>query len=74
MIGAFLKLFVGHPYKKFLNRARPLIGRINALEAEYQQLTDAELQGKTQEFKERFNYQKLLQSSKMPHAASAGGL
>lgn len=54
MIGAFLKLFVGHPYKKFLNRARPLIGRINALEAEYQQLTDAELQGKTQEFKERF--------------------
>ncbi len=54
MIGAFLRLFVGHPHKKFVQRAKPLVAKINAIEVEYQTLSDEALQAKTNEFKKRF--------------------
>ncbi|MGB1128367.1 MAG: preprotein translocase subunit SecA [Opitutales bacterium] len=54
MINAILKKFSGNHYKKYLKKCQPIIERINALEVEYQSLSDAQLQAKTAEFMERF--------------------
>ncbi len=44
---------LGNTSEGRLKRLRPYVDRMNALEPELQRLTDAELRGKTQEFKER---------------------
>ncbi|HSH09350.1 MAG TPA: preprotein translocase subunit SecA, partial [Oceanipulchritudo sp.] len=54
MISKFFKRFSGSHYRRFLKKAQPLVVRINALEAEYQQLTDEQLQAKTDEFRQRY--------------------
>ncbi len=53
MINFFLKLIFGSKAKRDLRRMLPLAKKINAIELEYQKLTDAELQAKTAEFKAR---------------------
>lgn len=53
MISKLLKRFSGSHYRKFLKKARPIVARINALEEEYQQLSDEQLIAKTEEFKAR---------------------
>ncbi len=53
MIPKIFKRFSGGHYRRFLKKAMPLVTRINALEQEYQQLTDEQLQAKTEEFKKR---------------------
>ena len=53
MIAKILRLFAGSHYKKFYKKTRPIVAKINALEEQYQQLTDEQLRAKTDEFKAR---------------------
>ena len=53
MFLSILKLFAGSHNRKFLRQCAPIVKRINALEIEYQKLSDAEIQAKTAEFKSR---------------------
>ncbi len=53
MINFILKLIFGSKSKRDLKKMWPLVDKINAIEIEYQKLTDAELQAKTAEFKAR---------------------
>lgn len=54
MVGSLLKRFSGRHYKKFYKTCRPIIERINELETQYQNLSDAELKAKTEAFRARF--------------------
>jgi len=53
MINAILKKFSGRHYHKYLKKCQPIIERINAIELEYQSLSDGQLQAKTAEFMAR---------------------
>ncbi len=53
MFLSILKLFAGSHHRRFLRKCAPLVKRINALEIEYQKLTDEQLRAKTDEFKNR---------------------
>src|SRR5436305_5086332 len=53
MLSFLLKRFSGRHYKKFLEKARPTVARINELEVSYQSLTDEQLRAKTEEFRAR---------------------
>ncbi len=53
MLSFLLKRFSGRHYKKFLEKARPIVARINELEQSYQSLTDDQLRAKTDEFRAR---------------------
>src|SRR5689334_10708605 len=53
MLSFFLKRFSGRHYKKFLEKARPIVSRVNELEQQYQSLTDDQLRAKTEEFRAR---------------------
>ncbi|MBT3191629.1 MAG: preprotein translocase subunit SecA [Verrucomicrobia bacterium] len=48
-----LKKFVGTKNQRDVKKLHPLVDRINALEVEYQALSDDQLKGKTQEFRDR---------------------
>jgi preprotein translocase SecA subunit len=50
---SFIKKIVGTKNEREIKRIRPMVDRINALEPEYQKLTDGELRAKTDEFKSR---------------------
>ena len=54
MIGKFLKEVFGSKNERELKRMAPLVDAINQLESQYQALSDADLQVKTLEFKERY--------------------
>ncbi len=53
MLSILLKPFAGRHYKKFLEKARPIVLRINELDKSYTDLSDAQLRAKTDEFRER---------------------
>ena len=53
MLNFLFKRFAGRHNKKFLEKCRPLVERINELEQSYQSLSDDELRAKTVEFRER---------------------
>ena len=53
MISSILKKFSGRHYGKYLKKCQPIIERINAIELEYQSLSDAQLRAKTAEFMKR---------------------
>jgi preprotein translocase subunit SecA len=53
MIAWLLKKFSGRHYRKFLERCRPVVVRINELERACQALTDDQLRAKTGEFRDR---------------------
>ena len=53
MFLSILKLFAGSHHRRFLRKCAPLVKRINALETEYQKLSDEQLRAKTDEFKNR---------------------
>jgi preprotein translocase subunit SecA len=55
MIDLFLKKVFGSKNDRELKRMAPLVDRITALEPEYRDLSDAQLQAKTPEFKERLD-------------------
>ncbi len=50
---AILKTLFGNTSKKELKKIYPIVNKINALSEEYKGLTDAQLQAKTPEFKQR---------------------
>jgi len=53
MLSLLLKPFAGRHYKKFLEKARPIVQKINELDKSYLSLSDAELKAKTVEFQNR---------------------
>ncbi|MDF3057707.1 MAG: secA [Rariglobus sp.] len=53
MLSFLFKRFAGRHYKKFLEKARPVVARINEFEQSYQKLTDDQLRAKTDEFRAR---------------------
>jgi preprotein translocase subunit SecA len=53
MLSFLFKRFAGRHYKKFLEKARPIVARINELEKSYQSLGDDQLRAKTDEFRAR---------------------
>ncbi len=53
MINAIIKAIFGTKSQRDVKKMKPLVARINALEVEYQKLSDEELQAKTPEFKAR---------------------
>jgi len=53
MLSFLFKRFAGRHYKKFLEKARPIVTRINELEQSYQSLTNEQLRAKTDEFRAR---------------------
>ena len=53
MISSILKKLSGRHYRKYLKKCQPIIESINAIELEYQSLSDAQLRAKTAEFMKR---------------------
>ena len=53
MLSFILKQFSGRHYKKFLEKCRPIVARINELEQSYQALSEEQLRAKTDEFRAR---------------------
>jgi preprotein translocase subunit SecA len=53
MFSSLLKKFVGTKNERELKAMQPLVGQINALEPSMQQLSDADLQGKSATFRQR---------------------
>src|SRR5664280_348456 len=53
MIGFIVKKFIGSKNDRELKKIRPVAGKINAFEAEYQKISDEQLRAKTEEFKAR---------------------
>ncbi len=70
MLAKILKLFAGSHYKKFYKKARPIVAKINAIEEQYQKLTDEQLKAKTEEFKQRYANGESLDSL-LPEAFAA---
>ena len=62
--------FFGNYSKKELKKIDPIIKKINDLEPDFQKLSDAELRGKTEEFKKRFADGESLDSM-LPEAFAA---
>ncbi len=55
MLKTLYTRLTGDPNERELNRLRPIVAEINALEPPIQKLTDAQLRAKTDEFKARLN-------------------
>jgi preprotein translocase subunit SecA len=53
MLRKFVNIFGGDPNKKEIDKLGEVVAQVNALEAEYEALSDAELQNKTVLFKQR---------------------
>ncbi len=53
MLSFLFKRFAGRHYKKFLEKCRPIVARINEIEQSYQTLSDDQLRAKTEEFRTR---------------------
>ena len=53
MIGSLVKKIVGSKNDRDLKRMQPLVEQINGLESQMQQLSDDQLKGKTDEFRQR---------------------
>lgn len=70
MLNFIFKRLSGSHYRKFIRRAQPVVARINALELEYQELSDDGLMAKTDEFKNRLSAGESLDSL-LPEAFAA---
>jgi preprotein translocase subunit SecA len=53
MLEFLFKKLAGRHHRKFVDKCRPVVVRINELEQSYQQLTDDQLRAKTDEFRAR---------------------
>jgi preprotein translocase subunit SecA len=53
MIGFIVRKIIGSKNDRELKKIRPLVGRINGFETEYQKLSDEQLRAKTEEFRTR---------------------
>jgi preprotein translocase subunit SecA len=70
MLGSLIKGVFGSKNERELKRMAPLVERINSLEPQYQSLSDADLQAKTPEFKERVSKEEPLEDL-LPEAFAA---
>jgi preprotein translocase subunit SecA len=70
MIQLILKKIFGSKNERELKRLAPLVDHINSLEPEYRDLSDAQLRGKTAEFKERLDNDEPLEDL-LPEAFAA---
>ena len=70
MIGKFVKGIFGSKNERELKRMAPMVEEINRLEPQFQKLSDAELQAKTDEFKERLSQGESLEDL-LPEAFAA---
>jgi len=70
MFDWILKKIMGTKHERELKRMRPVVAEINALEASYKALTDAQLQGKTAEFKQQLENGAPLDSLLVPAFAT----
>ncbi len=55
MLSTLLKKFIGSANERYLKKTKKIVEHIAALEKEYEQLSDSELQGKTDVFKKRLS-------------------
>ena len=53
MLKGIVKLFGGDPHKKTMEALFPLVDQVNALEPEFEKLSNEELRAKTDEFRQR---------------------
>jgi preprotein translocase subunit SecA len=53
MLSVLLKPFAGRHYKKFLEKARPIVVQINEFDKSFTSLSDDQLRAKTDQFRER---------------------
>ena len=53
MLSFLFKKFSGRHHRKYIDKCRPIVTRINEFELQYQQLTDEQLRAKTDDFRER---------------------
>jgi preprotein translocase subunit SecA len=53
MLSFILKKFAGRHHRKYIEKCRPVVARINEVEQQYQQLTEDQLRAKTEEFRAR---------------------
>ena len=70
MFDWILKKMMGTKHERDLKRMRPVVVEINALEASYKALSDAELQGKTAEFKQQLDNGAKLEDLLVPAFAT----
>jgi len=62
MLGKLVKMIVGSRNDRIVKKKTKIVKRINALESQIQALSDAELKGKTQEFRDRLGQGEKLDS------------
>ena len=73
MISWILKKIVGSKNQREVKKLWPVVAQVNAIEVEYQKLSDDELRAKTTEFKQRIETaRKMLQYSNLKIAEIAG--
>ena len=70
MFSFFLKKFAGRHHRKYVEKCRPIVARINELETQYQALTDEQLRAKTDEFRARLKQGETLDQI-LPEAFAA---
>src|ERR1043165_3706920 len=70
MLSFLLKKFAGRHHRKYVERARPIVARINEIEKSYQSLTDDQLRAKTEEFRPRLKQGETLDQI-LPEAFAA---
>ncbi len=70
MFDFILKKFAGRHHRKYVEKCRPVVARINEFEADYQKLSDAQLRAKTDEFRARLKQGETLDQV-LPEAFAA---
>ena len=70
MLSFILQKFSGRHHRKYVEKCRPLVARINEFEKQYQQLTDDQLRAKTDEFRARLQKGETLDAV-LPEAFAA---
>ena len=68
MFKRLLQFFIGDPNQRIIRKAAPVVEKINALELEYQALSDAQLQQHTVDFRKRFQEKATTLDDLLPEA------
>ena len=72
MLSFLFKKFAGRHHRKYVEKCRPLVARINEHELAFQSLTDEQLRAKTEEFRARLKQGETLDQV-LPEAFAAAG-
>ena len=70
MFSFLLKKFSGRHHRKYVEKCRPVVARVNEFERQYQALTDEQLRAKTDEFRARIQQGETLDQI-LPEAFAA---